>query len=78
MAALRDDAKFFLMRHGMVSDSKYDHYIGLLELGALDEYDRIKNGELKYVFLTEDSTEKSIRCLRGLLNASGYCESEYK
>lgn len=78
MSALHDDAKFFLVKNGSVSQSDFNHYIGLLELGALDEYDRIKNGEIKYVILTEDSSEKSRKCLRGLLEESAYSPSEFQ
>ena len=63
MAALRDDASFFLVHKGEVSTSEYNHYFGLLELGALDEYDDIKNGRLSYVVLTEDSSENSKKYL---------------
>lgn len=78
MAALQEDAKFFLVKGGMISASEYNHYIGLLELGALDEYDRIRNGELKYAILTEDSSESSRKYLRGILEASGYKRDEFQ
>lgn len=78
MAALRDEAKFFMIKQGVVSDTEFDHYIGLLELGAIDEYDRIKNGELKYVILTEDNSSYSIKYLSGILQASGFALSEFQ
>ena len=78
MAALQEDAKFFLVKNGTVSDSEYNHYIGLLELGALDEYDHIRNGDLKYIILTEDSSETSHKYLRGILEASGYARDEFQ
>lgn len=78
MAALHDDAKFFLVRKGEIIESDYNHYLGLLELGALDEYDRIKNGDLKYIILTEDSSQDSHKCLRGVLESSGYSQQEYQ
>lgn len=78
MSALHEDAKFFLVKNGTISSSAYDHYVGLLELGALDEYDHIKNGNLKYVILTEDSSESSRKYLRGVLEASGYDRSEFQ
>ena len=78
MSALHEDAKFFLVKNGTISNSIYDHYVGLLELGALDEYDRIKNGDLKYVILTEDSSEDSRKYLRGVLESSGYDRSEFQ
>lgn len=56
----------------------YDHYVGLLELGALDEYDHIKNGDLKYVILTEDSSEMSRKYLRGILESSGFGRNEFQ
>ena len=78
MAALHEDAKFFLVKNGEISDSEYDHYIGLIELGALDEYDRIKSGDLQYIILTEDSSEDSRKYLRGVLEASGYSKDEFQ
>ena len=78
MAALREDATFFLVHNGSVSTDEYDHYAGLLELGALDEYDEIRNGRLQYVILTEDSSEESRRCLTKVLEASGFAKSEYR
>ena len=78
MAALREDASFFLIHNGEVSTDEYDHYAGLLELGALDEYDDIKNGRLQYVVLTEDSSIKSRRCLEKVFEGSGFSNSEYK
>lgn len=78
MAALQGDAKFFLVKNGAISSSDYNHYIGLLELGALDEYDHIKNGELKYIILTEDSSLDSRKYLRGVLEASGYANNEFQ
>lgn len=78
MSALHGDAKFFLVKDGAVSDSEYNHYIGLLELGALDEYDHIKNGDLKYIILTEDSSMDSRKYLRGVLEASGFSRDEFQ
>lgn len=78
MAALHEDAKFFLVKNGEISASEYDHYIGLIELGALDEYDRIKGGDLRYIILTEDSSEDSRKYLRGVLEASGYSRDEFQ
>lgn len=78
MAALRKDAKFFLVKKGEISDSEYNHYIGLIELGALDEYDYIKNGDLKYVVLTEDSSNDSRKYLRCILESSGYNANEFQ
>ncbi len=78
MSALHGDAKFFLVKNGVISDSNYNHYVGLLELGALDEYDHIKNGDLKYIILTEDSSMDSRKYLRGVLEASGYARDEFQ
>ena len=66
------------MKNGVVSNSDYNHYIGLLELGALDEYDHIKNGDLKYIILTEDSSLDSRKYLRGVLEGSGYSKDEFQ
>ena len=78
MSALRSDAKFFLVKDGEISSSEYNHYIGLLELGALDEYDQIKEGALKYIILTEDSSIDSRKYLRGVLEASGFSKDEFQ
>lgn len=78
MSALHEDARFFLVKNGTISSSPYDHYVGLLELGALDEYDNIKSGDLKYVILTEDSSETSRKYLRGILESSGFGRSEFR
>lgn len=78
MAALREDASFFLIHEGSVSADEYDHYSGLIELGALDEYDDIRNGRLQYVVLTEDSSTKSRRCLEKVFEASGFSANEYR
>lgn len=78
MSALHEDARFFLVKNGAISSSPYDHYVGLLELGALDEYDHIKNGDLKYVILTEDSSEMSRKYLRGILESSGFGRNEFQ
>jgi energy-coupling factor transporter ATP-binding protein EcfA2 len=78
MAALREDATFFLVHDGCISADAYDHYAGLLELGALDEYDDIRNGRLQYVVLTEDSSPKSRRYLEKVFEASGFASNEYK
>ena len=78
MAALRNDASFFLVHNGVVSTSEYDHYSGLLELGALDEYDDIMNGRLQYVILTEDSSPRSKFYLKQVFEASGFLDNEYR
>lgn len=78
MSALYEDAKFFLVKNGAISDSEFNHYMGLIELGALDEYDHIKNGELKHIILTEDSSENSRGYLRGVLEGLGYAKDEFQ
>ena len=78
MAALREDASFFLIHNGEVSTDEYDHYAGLLELGALDEYDDIREGRLSYVVLTEDASPNSKKYLSKVFEASGFIDSEYK
>ena len=78
MSALHNDAKFFLVRNGSVSNEKYDYFSWLVELGALDEYDRIRGGELKYIVLTEDGTRDGKEYLTNILIASGFSEDEFK
>ena len=78
MAALREDASFFLVHKGGVSSSEYNHYLGLLELGALDEYDDIMNGRLNYVVLTEDSSISGRKYLTRIFESSGFSEEEYR
>lgn len=78
MSALHNDAKFFLVRNGTVSDEEFNYFSWLLELGALDEYDRIKNGELKYIVLTEDASKEGKKYLTQVLQASGFEQDEFK
>lgn len=78
MAALKEDASFFLVHKGGVSTSEFNHYFGLLELGALDEYDDIKNGRLNFVVLTEDGSAEGRKYLSKVFLASGFSESEFK
>lgn len=77
MSALQNDAKFFLVRAGAIAESEYSHYIGLLELGALDSIEELRSGKIKYVVLTEDSQFDKTKMMQHLLNASGYCQNEY-
>lgn len=77
MAALKNDAKFFLVKNGSVVNSEYSHYIGLLELGALDSFEQLETGALKFAILTEDSKFEHVKMMQCVLKASGYKESEY-
>lgn len=77
MSALRNDAQFFLVQNGKKSESHYSLYSGLLELGALDDYDLILTGKIKYVILTEDSSSSSQKHLSAILKASGMSEGSF-
>lgn len=78
MSALRNQAKFFLVKDGGVSSDKFDYYQGLIELGALYDYDSIKAGDVKYIVLTEDSKEGSIKELETIMLASGYEKDDFR
>lgn len=78
MNALKDDANFYMVKDGQIVTAPYSHYTGLLELGALDEYDMLRTGEIKFVVLTEDSSAKSQKMLESILISSGYEKNEFK
>ncbi|MBO4990323.1 MAG: AAA family ATPase [Clostridia bacterium] len=78
MSALKNEAKFFLMKNGSISESEYSHYNGLIELGALDDYDLIKKGTIRNIILTEDSTRDSHNALSVVLQASGLEKDSFR
>ena len=75
--ALQNTSSCFIIKDSTIIQADYDEYAGLLELGALDSYDMIKSGNIKYVFLTEDQGEDSLRLLKTIIEASGYIPNEY-
>lgn len=68
--ALRSDARIHWIRDGArVPDAEYDEVGVLLEVGALDRGDLLKEGKIKCVVLTEDD---DTTCIESLLLASGF------
>lgn len=68
--ALRGSARMHWIRAGKrVPDAEYDEVGVLLEVGALDRGDRLKEGKIKCVVLTEDD---DTTCIESLLTASGF------
>lgn len=59
---------------GQPQEGDFDRVRALLDLGALDASDRLRNGQTPYVFITEDSDDKY---LRAVVEASGLASTEY-
>jgi predicted ATPase len=71
MDALADDAHFVWMRNGEIQEqgSNLDRLPMLLDLGALDDFDRLRNNEIDLIVLTED---RKTRYLERLLELNGF------
>ena len=71
MDALSDDANFIWMRNGEIQEqgSNIDRLPMLLDLGALDDFDRLRNNEIDLIVLTED---RKTRYLERLLELNGF------
>lgn len=63
ISAFDNEARFIWMKNGEVCNEQQspDFYNVLLDLGALDEYDRILQGKYTTVILTEDSDTKYLK-----------------
>lgn len=63
--ALYEDANFVWLKEGRVHDEGVglDRLPLLLELGALDSFDKLQGGAYDWVFLTEDSDKKMLQTL---------------
>jgi energy-coupling factor transporter ATP-binding protein EcfA2 len=63
--ALYEDANFVWLNDGKVNEQGLglDRLPLLLELGALDSFDRLKNGEITWVILTEDRDHRMLQML---------------
>ena len=59
---------------GAAQDGVFDHVRALLELGALDAGDRLRNGQTPVIVITEDTDTKFLKVL---LESSGLTNSEY-
>lgn len=63
--ALYDDANMIWLKDGKIF--KQGHSLNrlslLMDLGALDTFDRLREGQIEWVFLTEDSSKKHIEVL---------------
>ncbi|MFA6188787.1 MAG: AAA family ATPase [Sulfuricurvum sp.] len=73
--SLYDDANFIWLKNGTVYQQGYDlpRVSMLMDIGALDSYERLREGQIKYAVLTEDSKTDM---LKKLLQYSGYNLSE--
>ena len=71
MDALSDDANFVWMRDGEIQEqgNNLDKLPMLLDLGALDDFDRLRNNEIDLIVLTED---RKTRYLERLLELNGF------
>ena len=58
----------------IVEEDEFDIIKVFMEIGALDKGDLLRNGSIKCVILTEDSTEPEM--LKAILEASGFLISE--
>lgn len=67
-------ANIMWVKNGKCIEEDIDYIKILLDLGALDSGDLLKNGLIKCVFLTEDSTERKM--LENVIKASGFNLSE--
>lgn len=75
--ALKTSAKFFRVTHGSVSED-FDEYSALLDLGAIDDIDRLKSGQYQWIVLSEDTKIESQKALKMVLEASGLGQNAYK
>ncbi len=73
--ALYDESNLIWLQDGEIYQQGDD--IGriplLMDLGALDSFEKIREGEAQWVFLTEDA---SLELVNGLLDSSGFDEDE--
>lgn len=65
-----DNAKISWIKNGSIQSEDLSFLKILLDLGALDRGDLLKNGLIKCVFLTEDSTDRKM--LESVLESSGF------
>lgn len=65
-----DNAKITWIKNGSIQAEDLSFLKILLDLGALDRGDFLKNGLVKCVFLTEDSTDRKM--LESVLESSGF------
>lgn len=73
--SVQDEAKVIWIKDGMkVNDEDFEIVRVLVDIGALDMGDMLKNGNIKSVVLTEDATERAM--LETLLQSSGFNISE--
>ncbi|MFI7398238.1 AAA family ATPase [Micrococcus luteus] len=68
-------AKIFWMSGGSPTEDEFDLVSALLELGALDAGDRLRNGKVPVVIITEDQKTGS---LRALVESSGLNRKEFE
>ena len=63
--ALYDEANLVWLKEGKIYEQGYslDRLTLLMDLGALGSFDRLREGQIEWVFLTEDSSKKYIKKL---------------
>lgn len=77
IGALKASAKFFRVSEGSINED-FDEYSALLDLGAIDDIDRLKSGQYKWIVLSEDTKSESQKALKMVLEASGLDLNAYK
>lgn len=65
----KESANLMWIKDGEIIQEDSDNVRMLLEIGALDRGDMLKNGLVKYVFLTEDSTDENM--INAILKSAG-------
>lgn len=76
IGALKASAKFFRVNSGTINED-FDEYSTLMDLGAIDDIDRLKNGQYKWVILTEDASHASQKALKMVIESSGLSPNNY-
>lgn len=63
--ALEGDANYIWLKDGRIKEQSaaVDRLSVLLDIGALDDHERLLNGQIDRVFLTEDANKKYLRVL---------------
>lgn len=74
--ALYGQANFIWLKDGVVHEQgpEIEKLPILLDIGALDDFDKLKNGQIKSVILTED---RNTKYLEVLLKANGFALNEH-
>jgi predicted ATPase len=70
--ALREESNFIWLKAGVVSEQGVglDHLPLLIDLGALNDFDRLKAGKIQWVFLSEDVDMMPLKTLASRIGFS--------